>query len=198
MHGLWTKKTSNRASYKEQLTLTVRGERRLRRNPSTYESTIVNVHHRDARLAWSRERRDWSAENWKRVTWRDESRFLLLNTDERLRIWRQAYETMDPAGQVGNVQGNGVLIMVWGVFSNTIWDLWCVYQPPSIQFGVKGYHIAREDLTELWTALANIWQVIPVERFQKVESMPRRVAAVIKARGGPTRYWVGTLNSDAL
>ncbi|GFT89966.1 hypothetical protein TNCV_4592701 [Trichonephila clavipes] len=32
----------------------------------------------------------------------------------------------------------------------------------------------------------NIWQVIPVERFQKlVESMLRRVAAVIKARGDP-------------
>ncbi|GFV79083.1 hypothetical protein TNCV_2612691 [Trichonephila clavipes] len=36
---------------------------------------------------------------------------------------------------------------------------------------------------------ANIWQVIPVERFQKqVECMPRHVAAVIKANGVPTRY----------
>ncbi|GFW15297.1 hypothetical protein TNCV_3740011 [Trichonephila clavipes] len=36
------------------------------------------------------------------------------------------------------------------------------------------------NLTELWTALANIWQVIPVESFQKlVVSMPRRVVAVI-------------------
>ncbi|GFX53895.1 transposable element Tc1 transposase [Trichonephila clavipes] len=34
-------------------------------------------------------------------------------------------------------------------------------------------------------AIANIWQVIPVEGFQKlVESMPRHVAAIIKARGG--------------
>ncbi|GFW04573.1 HTH_Tnp_Tc3_2 domain-containing protein [Trichonephila clavipes] len=37
--------------------------------------------------------------------------------------------------------------------------------------------------------LTNIWQVIPVERSQKlVESMPSCVAAVIKARRGPTRY----------
>ncbi|GFT60081.1 uncharacterized protein TNCV_2687531 [Trichonephila clavipes] len=55
--------------------------------------------------------------------------------------------------------------------------------------GVKGHHAAPTKLTELWTALANIWRVIPVERFQKlVESMSRRVAAVIKARGGPPRY----------
>ncbi|GFX66400.1 HTH_Tnp_Tc3_2 domain-containing protein [Trichonephila clavipes] len=45
------------------------------------------------------------------------------------------------------------------------------------------------NFTKLWTALANIWQIIPVEQFQKlVESMPHRVAAVVKARAGPTRY----------
>ncbi|GFU82496.1 hypothetical protein TNCV_433401 [Trichonephila clavipes] len=36
---------------------------------------------------------------------------------------------------------------------------------------------------------SSIMQVIPVERFQKlVESMPFRVAAVIKAIGGPICY----------
>ncbi len=54
---------------------------------------------------------------------------------------------------------------------------------------MHGHHTAPKNRTELRTALANIWQAIPVERFQKlVESMPRRVAAVIKVRGGPTRY----------
>ncbi|GFU57566.1 hypothetical protein TNCV_3637271 [Trichonephila clavipes] len=54
--------------------------------------------------------------------------------------------------------------------------------------GVKGHHTASTNLADLWTALANILHVISVERFQKlVESMPRRVAAIIKARGDPTR-----------
>ncbi|GFT00076.1 hypothetical protein TNCV_420921 [Trichonephila clavipes] len=45
------------------------------------------------------------------------------------------------------------------------------------------------NLTELWAALANNWQVIPVERFQKlVESMPHRVAGIIKVKRDPTRY----------
>ncbi|GFV55456.1 hypothetical protein TNCV_3776431 [Trichonephila clavipes] len=53
----------------------------------------------------------------------------------------------------------------------------------------KGHHTVPTNPTELWTALANICEVIPVERFQKlVESMPRRVVTVIKTRGGPTRY----------
>ncbi|GFT57942.1 transposable element Tcb2 transposase [Trichonephila clavipes] len=67
---------------------------------------------------------------------------------------------------------------------NHIKHLWDI-----LEQGVKGHHTTPTNLTELWRALANIWQVIPVERFQKlVESMPRRVAAVIKIRGGPTRY----------
>ncbi|GFX27102.1 transposable element Tcb2 transposase [Trichonephila clavipes] len=67
-----------------------------------------------------------------------------------------------------------------------------------LEQGVKGYHTASTNLTDLWTALANIWQFIPVERFQKlVESMPRRVAAVIKARGDPTRYKIGVRGFNA-
>ncbi|GFV42133.1 HTH_Tnp_Tc3_2 domain-containing protein [Trichonephila clavipes] len=47
---------------------------------------LFNAHHRVARFAWVREHRDWSVEDWKRVTWSAESRFRLLNADGRLRI----------------------------------------------------------------------------------------------------------------
>ncbi|GFU46225.1 hypothetical protein TNCV_2155581 [Trichonephila clavipes] len=47
--------------------------------------------------------------------------------------------------------------------------------------------------------LANIRQIISVERFQTlVESMPRRVVAIIKARRGPTCYYAGIPNLVAL
>ncbi|GFW16350.1 glycine receptor subunit alpha-3 [Trichonephila clavipes] len=50
---------------------------------------------------------------------------------------------------------------------NLIKNLWVV-----LEEDVKGHHTAPTNLTELWTALANIWQVIPVERFQNfVESV---------------------------
>ncbi|GFX76970.1 hypothetical protein TNCV_2258331 [Trichonephila clavipes] len=56
-------------------------------------------------------------------------------------------------------------------------------------FRRDGHHTAPMNRTELWTSLANIWQFIPVEHFQKlVESIPRRVAAVMKARAGQTRF----------
>ncbi|GFS97948.1 uncharacterized protein TNCV_2018861 [Trichonephila clavipes] len=133
-----------------------------------------------------------------------------LNSDGKLRIWRQAYEAM-----VGTVQEHGGSIMVrakqlcplqvlvgyrlgdehssdfsvmnWPPRSpdlNPIEHLW-----GTLEQDVEGHHTAPTNLTELWTALANIWLVIPVERFQKfVESMPHRGAAFIKARGSPTRY----------
>ncbi|GFV99890.1 transposable element Tcb2 transposase [Trichonephila clavipes] len=58
-----------------------------------------------------------------------------------------------------------------------IWDV--------LEKGVKVHHAAPMNLTELWTVLANIWQVISSKRFHKlVGSMPHHVAAVFKARGG--------------
>ncbi|GFT68844.1 transposable element Tcb2 transposase [Trichonephila clavipes] len=55
--------------------------------------------------------------------------------------------------------------------------------------GVKAHHTAPTNLTEFKAALANIGQVIHVKHFQKlVEYMPQHVAAIIMARGDPTRY----------
>ncbi|GFU60043.1 transposable element Tcb2 transposase [Trichonephila clavipes] len=165
--------------------------------------------------AASGEHRDGSVEDWNRVAWSDESRFRLFNVDGRLRIWCQTHEVMDPACQVGTVQEHGGSIMVWGVFSyHSLGSLACIptslnailyaellgdhlhllmmFRYPHdhlwdiLEQGGKGHHTAPMNLNELWTV---IWKVLPVEWFQKlVESMRHRVAAVINARGSPTRY----------
>ena len=50
-----------------------------------------------------------------------------------------------------------------------------------------------QNLDELRQALLDKWAQIPVQRLQRlVASMPRRLAAIIAARGGNTRYWHGT------
>ncbi|GFW34759.1 uncharacterized protein TNCV_953871 [Trichonephila clavipes] len=166
----------------------------------------------------------------KRVAWSAESGFRLLNTDERLRIWRQAHEAIDPACQVGTVQGHGGSMMVWDDFLRNFFGIFCactnliqcntksrlatgwfdehssdfsvIYWSPrspdlnpiqllldALEQGVKGHLKTPTNLTELRTALANIWQVISLENFHKlVESLPRRVVAVINVREGPTRF----------
>ena len=50
-----------------------------------------------------------------------------------------------------------------------------------------------QNLDGLRQALLDKWAQIPVQRLQRlVPSMPRRLAAIIAARGGNTRYWPGT------
>ena len=49
-----------------------------------------------------------------------------------------------------------------------------------------------QNLDELRQALLDKWVQIPVQRLQPlVASMPRRLAAIIAARGGNTQYWPG-------
>ncbi|GFX79232.1 hypothetical protein TNCV_695441 [Trichonephila clavipes] len=79
-------------------------------------STVSN----NGKFTWSvagiekaREPRDRSEEDYKRVTWSYESLFPLLKANERLIIWCQAHEAMDPVCEVGTVQGHGGLIIVW-------------------------------------------------------------------------------------
>jgi hypothetical protein len=44
-------------------------------------------------------------------------------------------------------------------------------------------------VAQLWEALESTWASIPVELFRHhVESMPRRIVAVLRAKGGATQY----------
>ncbi|GFY07696.1 reverse transcriptase domain-containing protein [Trichonephila clavipes] len=68
-----------------------------------------------------------------------------------------------------------------GVFFVALWGIF--------ERDEKGYHTSPTILTKLWTALANIWLVIPVKLFQKlVESMSHRVAVVIKVDYEPINH----------
>ncbi|GFX67704.1 HTH_Tnp_Tc3_2 domain-containing protein [Trichonephila clavipes] len=126
-------KTSNRENRKGQLVWIVKLHRRPMRVP------LLNACQQAARLAWTREHGDWSVEDWKRVTWSDDTRIRLLNADGRLKIWRQAHEAMDLACQFGIVQGHCDSIIVWDVFSGHCLGCLCVYQPPSGQLGTNSY-----------------------------------------------------------
>ncbi len=49
--------------------------------------------------------------------------------------------------------------------------------------------VQTTNLQQLRDAIMSIWTIISEECFQHlVESMPRRTKAVLKAKGGPTRY----------
>ena len=75
---------------------------------------MTPVHHRK-RLQWASERRSWTLEQWKKVAWSDESRFLLDHVDGRVRVRRLPGEVMAPGCTVGR-QSGGRSVLPWAMF----------------------------------------------------------------------------------
>ncbi|GBO44027.1 Transposable element Tc1 transposase, partial [Araneus ventricosus] len=78
---------------------------------------LLTKRHRQLRLHWTREHRDWTLDEWKRVAWSDESRFLIHHVDGRVRVRRLPGEQLLPSCTAGHTQAGGGGIMIWGTFS---------------------------------------------------------------------------------
>ena len=58
-----------------------------------------------------------------------------------------------------------------------------------LKMKVRDYKEPAGGVTELWERTEKKWEEIPKEKCQKlIESLPKRVEAVIKAKGGYTKY----------
>ena len=84
-------------------------------------------------------------------------------------------------------QDNNFKVLLWPAQSpdlNPIEHLW-----DHLKRKLAGYEVAPKGMLELWERVEVEWNKIDAEVCQNlVESMPRRVAAVLKAKGGPTKY----------
>ncbi|GFU90037.1 transposable element tcb2 transposase [Trichonephila clavipes] len=128
------------------------------------------------------------------------------------RVWRQPHESMDPACQQGTVQADGGSVMDNATpHTSRIATEWLqdhsskfthFHRPPkspdmniiehisdALQRAVQKRCPPPLTSTGLWTSLQDSWCQLPPPLLQTlIESMPRRVAALLRARGGPTRY----------
>uniref|UniRef100_A0A8C1UPJ7 Transposable element Tcb1 transposase n=1 Tax=Cyprinus carpio TaxID=7962 RepID=A0A8C1UPJ7_CYPCA len=78
---------------------------------------LLSAKNRKRRLQFAQAHQNWTMEDWKNVAWSDESRFLLQNSDGRVRICHKEHESMDPTCLVSTVYAGGGGVMVWGIFS---------------------------------------------------------------------------------
>src|SRR5882762_194679 len=82
---------------------------------------------------------------------------------------------------------NSIGVMVWPAQSphiNPIEHLWV-----DLKKTLNKYPNPAKGVHELWERAVEEWNKIPPETCQKlIESMPRRIQAVIKAKGGHTKY----------
>ncbi|GBO07077.1 hypothetical protein AVEN_55626-1 [Araneus ventricosus] len=79
--------------------------------------SLLTKRHRQLRIQWAREHRDWTMDEWKRVAWSDESRFLIHHVDGRVRVRHLPGEQLLPSCTAGHTQTGGGGIMLWGTFS---------------------------------------------------------------------------------
>jgi hypothetical protein len=84
-------------------------------------------------------------------------------------------------------QDNDFKVLSWPAQSpdlNPIEHLW-----DHLKRKLAGYEVAPKGMLELWERVEVEWNKIDAEVCQNlIQSMPRRVAAVLKAKGGSTKY----------
>jgi hypothetical protein len=84
-------------------------------------------------------------------------------------------------------EDNNINVLVWPAQSpdlNPIEHLW-----EHLKRQLLKYPTPPSGCHELWDRIAKEWNNIPPETCQRlIESMPRRIEAVLKAKGGHTKY----------
>ena len=84
---------------------------------------------------------------------------------------------------------NSINVLDWPGQSpdlNAIEHLWC-----HLKRQLAAYESAPQSVHELWERVQTQWDKIAAQScIDLIESMARRVGAVLKARGGHTKYWI--------
>ena len=84
---------------------------------ATHRPTL-KVHHREARLAWRKERANWGLLDWESIIWSDESHFTLQPGKGAVRLWREPEEALHEDCMQHKDIGAGGAVTVWGCFSS--------------------------------------------------------------------------------
>ncbi len=218
---------------------------------------LLNNRQRQKRLAWAKDKKDWTAAEWSKVMFSDESTFSISFGNQGPRVWKKRGEAQNPCCLRSSVKFPQS-VMVWGAMSSAGVGPLCflrskvntaVYQavlehfmlPAADQLYGDADFIFQQDLapahsakaTSTWfkdqgipvlnwpansldlNPIENLWGIVkkkmryarpnnaeelkvtiratwalitPEQCHRLIDSMPRRIAAVIQAKGAPTKY----------
>lgn len=92
--------------------------RKLRfRNRVVRKKPYLTIAHKAKRLAFAKEHRHWTEDDWKNVIWTDESSFELGKTSRQIRVWRKPHEAYASKCLAPTFKSGRSSVMVWGAFS---------------------------------------------------------------------------------
>ncbi|KAL0149236.1 hypothetical protein M9458_055470 [Cirrhinus mrigala] len=204
---------------------------------------LLNNRQHQKRLAWAKNKKNWTAAEWSKVIFSDESKFCISFGNQGPRVWRKRGEAQNPRCLRSSVKFPQS-VMVWGAMSSAGVGPLCflrskvnaaVYQgvlehfmlPAADQLYGDADFIFQQDLAPAHSAktglrtmvslflIENLWGIVkrkmryarpnnaeelkatiratwalitPEQCHRLIDSMPRRIAAVIQAKGAPTKY----------
>ncbi len=78
---------------------------------------LLNNRQRQKHLAWAKDKKDWTAAEWSKVMFSDESKFSISFWNQGPRVWRKRGETQNPCCLRSSVKFPQS-VMVWGAMSS--------------------------------------------------------------------------------
>lgn len=75
---------------------------------------LLTEKHKQRRLAWAKEHRDWTVEEWRKVIWSDETAFLLVNGQGREYCFTKGGDVLEEDQVQPTKKYGGGKVMVWG------------------------------------------------------------------------------------
>ncbi|GFV70607.1 HTH_Tnp_Tc3_2 domain-containing protein [Trichonephila clavipes] len=78
-----------------------------------FRALPLTPEHRQLRLQWCQARSMWNVTDWQKVVFSDESRFVLVTDDNRVRVWRHPGEGYNSPHTVLRHTARTAGIMVW-------------------------------------------------------------------------------------
>ncbi len=78
---------------------------------------LLNNRQRQKRLAWAKDKKDWTAAEWSKVMFSDESKFCISFGNQGPRVWRKRGEAQNPRCLRSSVNFPQS-VMVWGAMSS--------------------------------------------------------------------------------
>ncbi len=193
---------------------------------------FLNNRQHQKRLAWAKDKKDWTAAEWSKVMFSDESKFCISFGNQGPRVWRKRGEAQNPRCLRSSVKFPQS-VMVWGAMSSAGVGPLCFLRSKVLisQQDLAPAHSAKATSTWFkdhgipvlnWPAnspdlnpIENLWGIVkrkmryarpnnaeelkatiratwalitPEQCHRLIDSMPRSIAAVIQAKGAPTKY----------
>jgi hypothetical protein len=74
----------------------------------------LSVKQRKERLEWARKHSSWTSEDWRKVVWSDETKFVLVNSEGKEYVWIKQQERLDGRAVVETKKYGGGKVMMWG------------------------------------------------------------------------------------